>query len=334
MRKIGLLLAVSVLMTLLFGACGNSTALPQSDSADAITPTARGGSAPVGGSSTTGSAASTSPTPQLTGDQRGEISSDGQSTRIPSPGSQLNGTTTAQLTNPSGTTVAPATTGVMLNTPGALATQTGNPLVDGTPQPTLPSREITPQPGGPNSSLMTPGSTPTALSVGTPVGNLTDPMTESLRGLSGKDFEISFLQQMIVHHQMAVDMAQLVPTRSKRAEINKLAQDIIQTQTGEMATMRGYLQTWHSAQPLASDAAVPGRNDMMMHMSHLQSLQGDDFDRQFMREMLTHHGQALNMSNLISTRSQRPELIQLGQNIIQAQTREMEQIRSWLANFK
>src|SRR5258708_843533 len=51
----------------------------------------------------------------------------------------------------------------------------------------------------------------------------TDPMTESLKNLSGKKFEVTFMQEMIVHHQAAIDMAQLVPTHTKRAELNTLA---------------------------------------------------------------------------------------------------------------
>lgn len=50
----------------------------------------------------------------------------------------------------------------------------------------------------------------------------TDPMTENLKPLSGKDFEIKFMQEMIVHHQSAIDMAQLVPSHTKRPELNIL----------------------------------------------------------------------------------------------------------------
>src|SRR5258708_21715518 len=50
--------------------------------------------------------------------------------------------------------------------------------------------------------------------MGTPTASspTSDPMTDSLKTMTAKEFEIKFMQYMIVHHQFPIQMAQLVAT--------------------------------------------------------------------------------------------------------------------------
>jgi uncharacterized protein (DUF305 family) len=67
-------------------------------------------------------------------------------------------------------------------------------------------------------------------------------MNMALVGKSGDAFDKVFLEEMIVHHQGAVEMAELVLKVSKRPELLKLANDIIKAQNTEITQM----QTWQS----------------------------------------------------------------------------------------
>ncbi len=69
-------------------------------------------------------------------------------------------------------------------------------------------------------------------------------MTMSLEGKTGDAFDKEFLSQMIVHHQGAVDMAQMVLKTSKRPELIKLANDIITAQNGEIKMMQDWQKMW------------------------------------------------------------------------------------------
>lgn len=71
-----------------------------------------------------------------------------------------------------------------------------------------------------------------------------DAMTMKIEGKSGNDFDEAFLETMIPHHLGAVQMAQLALTSSKRPEIIKLAQDIIDSQEKEIQKMRDWQRSW------------------------------------------------------------------------------------------
>lgn len=69
-------------------------------------------------------------------------------------------------------------------------------------------------------------------------------MNASLRGKTGDPFDKAFLEEMIIHHQGAVDMAQEVLKVSKRPELIKLANEIISAQEKEISMMQEWLGTW------------------------------------------------------------------------------------------
>lgn len=69
-------------------------------------------------------------------------------------------------------------------------------------------------------------------------------MTQGLQGKSGDDLDQAFLAEMIMHHQGAVDMAQLVKTNGKHDELKQLANNIITSQTTEINQMKTWQTDW------------------------------------------------------------------------------------------
>ncbi len=69
-------------------------------------------------------------------------------------------------------------------------------------------------------------------------------MTTQLEQKTGDDFDQAFLEMMIVHHEGAVDMAKLIPSRTKHDELKKLGEDIISAQTKEISEMRQWQKDW------------------------------------------------------------------------------------------
>ncbi len=74
-------------------------------------------------------------------------------------------------------------------------------------------------------------------------------------------------------------------------------------------------------------------NDKDMSMSDmtssLKNKSGDDFDKAFISEMITHHQGAIDMANLAKLNAKHDEIKKLADNIATAQTKEIGEMKSW-----
>ncbi len=148
-----------------------------------------------------------------------------------------------------------------------------------------------------------------------------------------------FIEQMIPHHQAAIDMAALAGQQAQHPELKTLAATIQRVQTAEIAQMRAWYQQWYgSAVPSTPGSAAGGTMGMGMGMmgpgpgmgGDLSTLQNaTDFDRAFIEAMIPHHQMALMMSNMVLTHGNKAELRTLAQSIITSQTAEIAQMRAW-----
>lgn len=73
-------------------------------------------------------------------------------------------------------------------------------------------------------------------------------MNAELSGKTGDLFDQAFLAEMIVHHQGAVEMAELALTNAKHQEIKDLATGIISAQNKEIADMKLWQTDWYNQQ--------------------------------------------------------------------------------------
>jgi uncharacterized protein (DUF305 family) len=69
-------------------------------------------------------------------------------------------------------------------------------------------------------------------------------MTAMLQNKTGDEFDKAFLDEMVPHHQGAVDMANLAKQYAKHDEIKTMANDILTTQSKEIDTMKGWQEDW------------------------------------------------------------------------------------------
>lgn len=88
---------------------------------------------------------------------------------------------------------------------------------------------------------------------GMPMGQMGDmpmmhdmSMMASLWKLPPQRLEAVFMSQMIPHHLGAIDMAKLVPERAAHQELKDLSKNVIDSQSGEIDQMNGWLSDWYS----------------------------------------------------------------------------------------
>ena len=65
-------------------------------------------------------------------------------------------------------------------------------------------------------------------------------------GAANSEFDLRFINAMIPHHESAITMAQDALRKSKRPEIKKLAQSIIDSQQAEINQMKQWRKNWYN----------------------------------------------------------------------------------------
>lgn len=142
-----------------------------------------------------------------------------------------------------------------------------------------------------------------------------------------------FIEQMIPHHEDAITMAKLALEKSQRSEIKELANNIIKTQSDEITNMRKWYKDWYGSdvpENAMGNSGMGMRGGMMNNSMDSQSLaDAADFDKEFLTQMTMHHRMAVIMARMMLSGTNRPEMKQLGEEIIGAQTREINQMQAW-----
>ncbi|WP_024288362.1 DUF305 domain-containing protein [Cellulomonas sp. KRMCY2] len=154
------------------------------------------------------------------------------------------------------------------------------------------------------------------------------------------DADTEFAQMMIVHHEGAIEMAELAAQRATTPEVTALAERIAGAQGPEIELMTSWLETWDEQLPSEAEMGSMDHGPMEMDgmdqeavMEQLTSLSGTEFDRRFLELMTDHHRGAIEMSEEFRAAGQNAAAIQLAGAIIDAQTveiTEMENLRQGL----
>ena len=157
-------------------------------------------------------------------------------------------------------------------------------------------------------------------------------------GPADASYDLRFIDAMIPHHEGAVLMAKQALEKSKRPEIKKLANEIIKAQDKEIAEMKQWRQAWYpeaGSKPVAYDAKQNKTVDMtseqmqMMMMNMDLGAADNEFDLRFINAMIPHHEGALVMAKDAASKSKRPEIKKLAQDIISSQQAEISQMKQW-----
>jgi uncharacterized protein (DUF305 family) len=69
------------------------------------------------------------------------------------------------------------------------------------------------------------------------------------------------------------------------------------------------------------------------NVSKYASLKGDAFDEAYIADMLAHHEGAISMSEMAGASSDRKEILDLSQNIMQSQSEELVRMQAWQAEW-
>ena len=187
-----------------------------------------------------------------------------------------------------------------------------------------------------------PESTSSVPAPATPPGTPDAPATgDSAPSVSTEhnDADVTYAQMMTIHHEGALEMAELATRQADSDDVKDVAATIEAAQGPEIALMQSWLTSWgEPLEPSGHAGMDHGGMDMDGKsqedvMAELQKKTGTDFDDQFLSSMIAHHEGAVVMSKEELTAGNNPEAIDLAQLIIDAQQSEISQMQQLLNNL-
>ncbi len=188
----------------------------------------------------------------------------------------------------------------------------------------------------PSASSSAPSATATSTTATATESTLSSPTTPaSSSAADHNSADEMFSMMMVPHHAQAIEMADLVPSRTDNAELRSLATQIKDAQQPEIDQMTGWLKSW-GLRPMADmdeHMGHMGMDGMMTaeEMTELEGLSGKEFDTMWLEMMIRHHEGAIEMAqNVLDTGDHEPTKA-LAEAIITGQQAEIDQMKQMLA---
>lgn len=150
------------------------------------------------------------------------------------------------------------------------------------------------------------------------------------------DADVMFASMMIVHHEQAIEMSDIVLAKEGVApEVVELAEQIKAAQGPEIEQLQGWLEDW-GVNPEEHQMGGMDHGDGMMtedDLAALESADGPEASQLFLEQMIVHHEGAVEMAQTQVDDGSNPDAVELAQNIIDAQTTEIQEMQDLLATL-
>ncbi|MGC5013311.1 DUF305 domain-containing protein [Streptosporangium sp. DT93] len=146
--------------------------------------------------------------------------------------------------------------------------------------------------------------------------------------------DVTYVQDMVVHHRQALEMASMAPSRGEHVRLKGLASRIADSQGPEIQFMTSWLQQQGLRAPEhhARHDTMPGMATPEQ-LKALRASSGKDFDRLFIRLMTAHHLGALTMSEKVLVSGSHQRIEELANDVSVGQAAEIRRMREMQAEL-
>ncbi len=163
-----------------------------------------------------------------------------------------------------------------------------------------------------------------------------------LSGVHYTAADVAFMKGMISHHAQAIEMVELLSTRTSSDAMRKLGERIQVSQTDEIKMMQRWLEARGEQAPGAHAHHMMGTTLMPgmlteAEMERLAQAKGPEFDHLFLEGMIKHHEGALTMvKDLFATpgAGQEPEMFAFASDVDADQRMEIDRMGLMLKEFQ
>ncbi|MSS00406.1 DUF305 domain-containing protein [Arthrobacter sp. BL-252-APC-1A] len=163
-------------------------------------------------------------------------------------------------------------------------------------------------------------------------GSTSESLATSAADTEHNSADAMFAQMMIVHHQQAVEMSDIMLAKEGLdPQIIQLAEEIKAAQGPEIEKMTTWLQDWD--EPMDSGHDNTDMDGMVSTdgLAQLEAAQGAEASRLFLTQMIAHHEGAISMAEEETANGSNPDAIELANSVISEQGTEIEKMNGLLA---
>jgi uncharacterized protein (DUF305 family) len=153
---------------------------------------------------------------------------------------------------------------------------------------------------------------------------------------TGREGDIAFAQNMIPHHEQALELSAMALAGDASAEVTALAEEIQAAQDPEIILMRKWLRDWN-AEELPHSGGPGDESDGHEHdmpgmatgeqLLALAEAKGKEFDALWLDLMVAHHEGAIEMAEQVAGTTEDLEVRALADAIISAQAQEIDRMQ-------
>jgi uncharacterized protein (DUF305 family) len=146
---------------------------------------------------------------------------------------------------------------------------------------------------------------------------------------NGKYSDERFIDSMVPHHQGAIEMAEVALENAEHEEIKELSRNIISSQQAEIEELKSIKKEEFGTSQVPMEMSQEQMRSMGMMMDPQNLANKEPFDKAFIDAMIPHHQSAIEMAQVALKKSENPRIKELAENIVNAQKREIEQMKQW-----
>jgi uncharacterized protein (DUF305 family) len=146
---------------------------------------------------------------------------------------------------------------------------------------------------------------------------------------NGKYSDKAFIDAMVPHHQGAIAMAEVALKNAEHEEIKELSRNIFSAQQAEIEELKSIKKEEFGTSNVPMEMSQEQMRGMGMMMDPKRLSKREPFDEAFIDAMIPHHQSAIEMAQVAQEESKIPVIRQLAEDIVEAQKREIEQMKQW-----
>ena len=153
------------------------------------------------------------------------------------------------------------------------------------------------------------------------------PTAAALSRLSGQDFDVAFMRELIPINEEAVEIVNSATLYADHPVLLQWNQRLIDRKASQVNEMLSILKQLN---------VTPGRRMVTVvsePVKQMRSLRGAALEKVYIPLMVAHLGRSMELGKLAITKSSRPEIRTLAEGLVKAEGQEVVMLRGWMTTW-